>query len=320
MHIAVIRFASATTESASFCRVGTHCSRIPVDIWIPKIRLAVRDAMQTYAESSTVMPMTFSSHWIHDLWCRLLSQQRNTESKRQTRIIIDFRLHERICEDVFLSYGVTAENAYRYRLVLIESDKRGIDSHGLGRSNPSTATAWTRNLISDRPVERLSKETGQPPWWQFGTRTVHLDLLAQLAIDKAKKHGVGFWWRAKYSLWYRWLLYRHGRRPGLCRQQEPTRPSIAATFGRNPCRNNHYVLAYHRMIPFLYYDCATSGNQRGKIERMHARAKPHHKDVWMTRESSEPTLKGSCATWFWVSNFLVPVGAREELGGYKGYR
>jgi LDH2 family malate/lactate/ureidoglycolate dehydrogenase len=39
--------------------------------------------------------------------------------------------------------------------------------------------------------------------------------LAQLAIDKAKKHGVGFVGAAKHSLWYRWLLYQHGRRSTL---------------------------------------------------------------------------------------------------------
>ena len=47
--------------------------------------------------------------------------------------IVDFDYMKKFMYEVFLSYGVTPERAEICSDVLIESDKRGIDSHGLGR-------------------------------------------------------------------------------------------------------------------------------------------------------------------------------------------
>ena len=50
--------------------------------------------------------------------------------------ILDFDYMKKFMYEVFLSYGVTPERAEVCSDVLIESDKRGIDSHGLGRLKP----------------------------------------------------------------------------------------------------------------------------------------------------------------------------------------
>lgn len=50
--------------------------------------------------------------------------------------ILDFDYMKKFMYEVFLSYGVTPERAEICSDVLIESDKRGIDSHGLGRLKP----------------------------------------------------------------------------------------------------------------------------------------------------------------------------------------
>ena len=50
--------------------------------------------------------------------------------------IVDFDYMQQFMKDVFLSYGVSPERADICSDVLIESDKRGIDSHGLGRLKP----------------------------------------------------------------------------------------------------------------------------------------------------------------------------------------
>ena len=50
--------------------------------------------------------------------------------------ILDFDYMKKFMYEVFISYGVTPERAEICSDVLIESDKRGIDSHGLGRLKP----------------------------------------------------------------------------------------------------------------------------------------------------------------------------------------
>jgi len=46
---------------------------------------------------------------------------------------VDFDTLERFMNDVFLGLGVPAADAEVCARVLITSDKRGIDSHGIGR-------------------------------------------------------------------------------------------------------------------------------------------------------------------------------------------
>lgn len=56
--------------------------------------------------------------------------------EEQADPILDFDYMKKFMYEVFLSYGVTPERAEVCSDVLIESDKRGIDSHGLGRLKP----------------------------------------------------------------------------------------------------------------------------------------------------------------------------------------
>ena len=57
-------------------------------------------------------------------------------SEEEPDPIVDFDYMKKFMYEVFLSYGVTPERAEICSDVLIESDKRGIDSHGLGRLKP----------------------------------------------------------------------------------------------------------------------------------------------------------------------------------------
>ena len=49
---------------------------------------------------------------------------------------LDFETLERFMKDALMAYGVPKEDADIVSDVLIESDKRGIDSHGIGRLKP----------------------------------------------------------------------------------------------------------------------------------------------------------------------------------------
>jgi len=101
------------------------------------------------------------------------------------------------------------------------------------------------------------------------------------------------------------------------------RPSVAPTFGVEPMLGTNpltFGIPTADEFPFVI-DCATSTNQRGKLEQYAREGKLTPKGAvvdinGVERRDTEQILvdigKGTCA--------LTPVGgAGDELGGYKGY-
>lgn len=108
--------------------------------------------------------------------------------------VVDFDYMKAFMKDVFLSYGVTPENAEVCADVLIESDKRGIDSHGLGRLKPIYCDRMDNGILfPDKPIDIVSEsETTALVDGNLGLGLYIGPHCMQMAIDKAKKHGVGF--------------------------------------------------------------------------------------------------------------------------------
>lgn len=72
--------------------------------------------------------------------------------------ILDFEYMKSFMKEVFLSYGVTPERAEICSDVLIESDKRGIDSHGLGRLKPIYCDRMDDGILfPDKPIDVLKE-------------------------------------------------------------------------------------------------------------------------------------------------------------------
>jgi LDH2 family malate/lactate/ureidoglycolate dehydrogenase len=234
---------------------------------------------------------------------------------------------ESFMKDVFIKVGVPPEDAAICAGILIESDKRGIDSHGVGRFKP---------IYIDRIKDGI-----QNPVTNFEIVKDHLAAAVvdghdgmghviakksmQLAIDKAKKYGLGM------------VVVRNSTHYGIAgyyttmaAQQDMigitgtnARPSIAPTFGvENMLGTNPltFGLPTDEDFPFEL-DCATSVSQRGKIEH-YDRINQAMPEGWViNREGLSETnpakaLSGlnsdTCA--------LAPLGGLgEERGGYKGY-
>ena len=107
---------------------------------------------------------------------------------------IPFDEMERFMVDVFKGIGVPEEDAKVCGDVLITADRRGIDSHGIGRLKP---------IYYDRIIHQKI----QHPVTEFEVVHDHLSTAVvdghhgmgmviakrsmQMAIDKAKKHGMG---------------------------------------------------------------------------------------------------------------------------------
>lgn len=241
--------------------------------------------------------------------------------------VIDFAYMKQFMKDVFLSYDVPEDRAETCAEVLIESDRRGIDSHGLGRLKPIYCDRIDQGILwPSKPITVLKEtETTALVDGHLGMGLYIGPHCMNMAIQKAKKHGVGFV-AVKNSTHYGIAGYYTSMAADAgCIGLSGTnaRPSIAPTFGVEPMLGTNpmcFGLPTDEEFPFVI-DCATSVNQRGKIERYAREGKDTPRGAVIDINGIERTdtegilrdmVQGTCA--------LTPVGgAGESLGGYKGY-
>lgn len=190
----------------------------------------------------------------------------------------DFDTVEQFMVDVFKGYGLSEADAKISAEILITADKRGIDSHGVGRLKPIYIDRIKDGQINPVTKVDIIKE---------GPTTAVLDAnngmgqivskqAMQMAIDKAKKFGMGM------------VAVRNSNHYGIAGYYATmatdagmigltgtnARPSIAPTFGvENMLGTNPLCFGIPTDEPFPFcIDCATSVTQRGKIE-VYARQK-----------------------------------------------
>jgi L-2-hydroxycarboxylate dehydrogenase (NAD+) len=240
---------------------------------------------------------------------------------------VDYKILEKFMIDVFRGIGIPEEDSKICSDVLIEADKRGIDSHGINRLKPIYYDRIKEGIINpitkiDMVKEMLSTAVLDG---NNGMGQVVAKKAMQIAIDKAKQFGLGM------------VTVRNSNHYGIAGYYASmavnnnmigitgtnARPSTAPTFGvENMLGTNPltFGMPTDEDFPFLL-DCATSLTQRGKIE-LYAREKKDIPEGWVidesgnTRTDSEEILKalvkGTAA--------LAPLGGiGEETAGYKGY-
>jgi len=250
-----------------------------------------------------------------------------TEEKEEDVPIVEFAYMRRFMKDVFLAYGCTEDQADTSAEVLIEADKRGIDSHGLGRLKPIYCDRIDKGILwANKPITVLkeSKTTALVDG-NLGLGLYIGPHCMDLAIKKAKEFGVGFVVSQNsthYGIagYYATMATQKG-----CIGFTGTnaRPSIAPTFGVEPMLGtNPLTFGIPTSDPFPFViDGATSVNQRGKIEKYARSNEPTPRGAVIDHDGIERTdthgilrdmILGKCA--------LTPVGgAGDAMAGYKGY-
>lgn len=240
---------------------------------------------------------------------------------------IGFDTMENFMVDVFKGVGVPEEDAKICADVLITADKRGIDSHGIGRLKPiyiDRIKLGVQKPVTDFEVVREGPTTAVVDGHD-GMGHVIAKRAMQLAIDKAGKYGMGMVAvrnSTHYGIagYYAMMACEAGM-IGLTGTN--ARPSIAPTFGvENMLGTNPLVFGMptDEEFPFVN-DYATSITQRGKIE-VYAREGKELPAGWVIDEKGDvrtdteqilkDLVKGTAA--------LTPLGGIGELtGGYKGY-
>ncbi|MFX1480910.1 MAG: Ldh family oxidoreductase, partial [Promethearchaeota archaeon] len=186
-------------------------------------------------------------------------------------VYIDATTLENFMRDVFIGLGVPKEDAEIIANVLITSDLRGIDSHGIQRCK----------MYYDRIRAGMYEVNTQIDIVKDGLTTALLDgncgmghVIAykamKMAIEKAKQYGLGavavrnsthFGIAGYYSL----MAINEGM-IGLAVTN--ARPSIPPTFGVEPMLGTNPLTIgapTDEEFPFLL-DAATSIIQRGKVE------------------------------------------------------
>ncbi|MFX0205993.1 MAG: Ldh family oxidoreductase [Candidatus Hodarchaeota archaeon] len=241
-------------------------------------------------------------------------------------IYIDIKTLHDFMQDVFTGLKVPKKDAKICADVLISSDLRGIESHGVQRLK-----MYYDRIIAEiqKPVTSFDviKESETTALVDAGHGMGHVVSYRamKLAIKKAKKYGTGAVAvrnSTHYGIagYYALMAIKEGM-IGITLTN--ARPSIAPTFGVEPMLGTNPLTIgcpTDEEFPFLI-DCATSITQRGKIEVL-ARTETPSPSGWVidadgeqstdTVEILDKLMKRTAA--------LLPLGgAGELLGGHKGY-
>ncbi|MDR0998067.1 MAG: Ldh family oxidoreductase [Treponema sp.] len=227
----------------------------------------------------------------------------------------------------FIAVGVPADDAAICADVLIESDKRGIDSHGVGRLKPiylDRIKEGIQNVKTQFEVVRETPSTAVVDGHDGMGHVIGVKSMG-MAIAKAKKCGLGMV-AVRNSTHYGIAGYyalMAAKENQICFTGTNARPSIAPTFGvENMLGTNPLTIGFptDEEFPFVI-DCATSITQRGKIEH-YARINKTMPHGWVINETGKAVTDPNAALKGLVDGTcaLTPVGGiGDELAGYKGY-
>ena len=241
----------------------------------------------------------------------------------ETRPYVPWEMMNAFMIDVFKAYGVPEEDAKICADVLLESDRRGIESHGCNRFKPiyldridnGTLLPVTNiEIVKDTPTTVVMNANN-------GMGMVASYKMMEMLIEKAGKYGMAggtVYNSTHYGIAGYWTTM--AEKAGMIGiSGTNARPSVAPTWGVEPMMGTN---------PFTFtmptdeeFPCATSIVQNGKIEFYERINKPTPAGLVVTKDGGTMTdsgqilkdmREGKCA-------LLSIGGLGEETGGYKGY-
>lgn len=247
--------------------------------------------------------------------------------EKDTRPYLPWQLVDDFMTAVFVKMGVPEEDARLCSDVLLESDRRGIESHGCNRFKPIYIDRIKDGILN--PVTKIDvlKETATTAVLDAndGMGMVASKKAMDMCIEKARKYGMGMVAvrnSSHYGIAGYWAgLAAKENMIGITGTN--ARPTVAPTFGvegmfgTNPIT---FGMPTDEPFPFML-DCATSTIQNGKIE-YYARIN-HDTPAGMVigNDGSDQTDSAQILKDLRVGKAaLLPLGgAGETFAGYKGY-
>ena len=232
------------------------------------------------------------------------------------KVICDWKTLYSFITDAFVGVGVPRKDAEICTDVLLASDKRGIESHGVNRFKPiyiDRIKAGIQNPVTNFEIVRETPTTAVVDGHDGMGQVIGYKSMS-MAIEKAKKYGMGMV-AVRNSCHYGIAgYYATMATDAGCIGITGTnaRPSIAPTFGvENMLGTNPLTVGMptDEDFPFLL-DCATSITQRDTPAGMVI-----GRDGSALTDSVKILDQLNCG-----EAALAPLGGiGEELAGYKGY-
>lgn len=227
---------------------------------------------------------------------------------------------------VFTRIGVPAEDAKICAEILISSDLKGIESHGIGRLKMYYDRIKAGIQKPNTQIDVIRDKYATAVWdGNHGMGHVIGYKAMGAAIDKASQYGLGA------------VAVRNSTHYGICGYYAEmatkrdmigltftnARPSVCPTHGVQPLLGTNPICfgaPTDLDFPFVY-DAATSISQRGKIEQYAREEKPTPSGWAIDLEGNSHTETNHLLVDLVKQTAsLLPIGGTDELqGGHKGY-
>ena len=244
------------------------------------------------------------------------------------KVILDWKTANDFMVDAFSSIGVPKDEAKIVADVLLESDRRGIESHGCNRFKPmyiDRIKAKVQYPTTNYEIIKESETTAVVDGHHGMGQVIGYKSM-KLAIEKAKKYGVGM------------VVVRNSTHYGIAGYYTSmatkagcigltgtnARPSVAPTLGvEGMFGTNPFTLGVPTDEEFDFnFDAATSTIQNGKVE-YYARIKHEVPKGTIVDINGNP-VEGDAAEALkkirgGTAALTTLGGIGEALGGYKGY-
>ena len=244
------------------------------------------------------------------------------------KVILDWKTTHDFIKDAFIGVGVPADEAEIVTDVLLESDRRGIESHGCNRFKPVYIDRINAGIQFPTTNFEILKETETTAVvdGHHGMGQVIGYKAMSMAIEKAKKYGMGMVTVRNSTHYGIAGYYTSMATKAGCIGMTGTnaRPSVAPTLGvEGMFGTNPFTLGVPTDEDFDFnFDCATSITQNGKVEYYARIGEDIHPGTVIDLEgnpvegdSGEALKKIRQGT----AALTTLGGIGEALGGYKGY-
>ncbi len=242
--------------------------------------------------------------------------------------VVDWKTITDFVIDAFVGYGIPREDAEICADVLLESDKRGIESHGVNRFKPiylDRIRDGIQNPVTNFEIIRETPTTAVVDGHDGMGQVIGYKAM-KMAIKKAKEYGMGMVVvrnSCHYGIagYYPSMACKEG-----CIGMTGTnaRPSVAPTFGvEGMFGTNPLTIGIPTDEDFDFIiDCASSITQNGKVEYYERIGEDVHPGTIIGLDG-EPVEGDAGEALKMIRNGTAALttlgGIGEALGGYKGY-
>ena len=235
-------------------------------------------------------------------------------------IVMHTRLHDFIV-DVLTVMRMGRPPAETTATHMVQTDLRGVDSHGIGML-PRYVDWWREGYLRPDSEPRVVRDDGAMALFDAGQGLGHYvaTLAMRTAIAKARAYGIGvatvrnsshFGAAANYSM----LALEHDM-IGFATTNMPV-PAAVPTFGRKGMLSTNplsFAAPAGRHAPFVL-DMATTTVAMGKLVVASRWGTPIP-EGWALDDRGQPATDPGIAL---RHRLLSPLGGSRELGGHKGY-